>query len=142
MLRTACHTFANGCVFTPYYARRAQYKARSHSCAYVDAYRLNARARTILYVLFLVRYKCLLILYIYHVLQVGYHEYYYYDTYHVRTYERIYASSTMSRHRSAETQCWRRRYVRTCVVRIVCNAHARVMEDEALGSDGFAGVIR
>ena len=32
----------------------------------------------VLYVLFLVRYKCLLILYIYHVLQVGYHENYYY----------------------------------------------------------------
>jgi len=32
----------------------------------------------VLYVLFLVRYKCLLILYIYHVLQVGYHRNYYY----------------------------------------------------------------
>ena len=40
----------------------------------------------------------------------------------------------LSRHRSAETQCWERRYVRTYVrtyvVRIVCNAHARVMEAE------------
>ena len=38
----------------------------------------------------------------------------------------------LSRHRSAETQCWRRigTFVRTYVVRIVCNAHARVMEAE------------
>ena len=36
----------------------------------------------------------------------------------------------LSQNRSAETECWRRRYVRSYMVHIIHNAHVQVMEAE------------